>query len=766
MNIKTLESIQDRILWLSIQLVNHANTVRTNRSDLKVGGHQTSSSSVVTILTYLYFEYLEKYDYVSVKPHASPVFHAIQYLLDNLDKKYLTSLRELHGLQSYPSRTKDPDFVDFSGGSVGIGSIAPNFAAISHKYLKDHSLLNKDLNNARFISLLGDAELDEGTIWEAIADPTMEDISNVIWIVDLNRQSLDRIIPFIRVKTWRKMFEANGWNVIDAKYGKKLEDVFNLPNGELMKDAIDDMPNELYQRLLRKSEALREWLPKSVKDSLSMEKLISDFDEEQLYDIFSNLGGHDFYCLDKAFKQASKSKKPTVIFAYTLKGWNLPSVGDPQNHSVILNDSQINELSSNLNIDNDNIWAKFNEGSPEDNKCIEIQSKLTRNIPDKDFSIDFPKSFKNDYKNMMSSQQIFGLLMTENSRLEENIRNKFVSISPDVASSTNLGGWINKMGIWQSHQTTELPEEDLVRALNWEMSKSGQHIELGISENNLFMALGQLGLTEELFGSTLIPIGTLYDPFVRRGLDALFFGVYSGSKFIMIGTPSGISLSPEGGLHQSLITPSIGMEMPELDYYEPAFGKELEWIFLNGINNVSNRISSLYLRLTTSRLNQDLFNEYNNKKDMDLLREDVINGAYLFNSNISNNSTEYKVNLFSMGAMFSEVIEAQKELLKEGISSNLINITGPGPLYRNFHNNSLNGSHLLKILGNHTNLPSLSIIDGHPHALSWIGSALGVKSISLGITEFGQSGDQKDLYEYYGLDKNSIQEAVYKILNL
>ncbi len=766
MNIKTLESIQDRILWLSIQLVNHANTVRTNRSDLKVGGHQTSSSSVVTILTYLYFEYLEKYDYVSVKPHASPVFHAIQYLLDNLDKKYLTSLRELHGLQSYPSRTKDPDFVDFSGGSVGIGSIAPNFAAISHKYLKDHSLLNKDLNNARFISLLGDAELDEGTIWEAIADPTMEDISNVIWIVDLNRQSLDRIIPFIRVKTWRKMFEANGWNVIDAKYGKKLEDVFNLPNGELMKDAIDDMPNELYQRLLRKSEALREWLPKSVKDSLSMEKLISDFDEEQLYDIFSNLGGHDFYCLDKAFKQASKSKKPTVIFAYTLKGWNLPSVGDPQNHSVILNDSQINELSSNLNIDNDNIWAKFNEGSPEDNKCIEIQSKLTRNIPDKDFSIDFPKSFKNDYKNMMSSQQIFGLLMTENSRLEENIRNKFVSISPDVASSTNLGGWINKMGIWQSHQATELPEEDLVRALNWEMSKSGQHIELGISENNLFMALGQLGLTEELFGSTLIPIGTLYDPFVRRGLDALFFGVYSGSKFIMIGTPSGISLSPEGGLHQSLITPSIGMEMPELDYYEPAFGKELEWIFLNGINNVSNRISSLYLRLTTSRLNQDLFNEYNNKKDMDLLREDVINGAYLFNSNISNDSTEYKVNLFSMGAMFSEVIEAQKELLKEGISSNLINITGPGPLYRNFHNNSLNGSHLLKILGNHTNLPSLSIIDGHPHALSWIGSALGVKSISLGITEFGQSGDQKDLYEYYGLDKNSIQEAVYKILNL
>ena len=344
MNAKLLESIQDRVLWLSIELVNHANSVRTNRSDLKVGGHQTSSSSVVTILTYLYFELLEKYDYVSIKPHASPVFHAIQYLLDNLDKKYLTTLRELHGLQSYPSRTKDPDLVDFSGGSVGIGSIAPNFAAMAHKYMSDHSMFdnNEDLKQARFISLLGDAELDEGTIWEAIADPAMQDVNNLIWIVDLNRQSLDRIIPFIRVKTWRQMFEANGWNVIDAKYGKKLEDVFDMPNGHLMREAIDDMPNELYQRLLRKSEALREWLPKSVKDKTNMEKLISDFDEQQLYDIFSNLGGHDFYALDKAFKSALNADKPTVIFAYTLKGWNLPSVGDPQNHSVILSESQIN----------------------------------------------------------------------------------------------------------------------------------------------------------------------------------------------------------------------------------------------------------------------------------------------------------------------------------------------------------------------------------------------------------------------------------------
>ena len=449
MNAKLLESIQDRVLWLSIELVNHANSVRTNRSDLKVGGHQTSSSSVVTILTYLYFELLEKYDYVSIKPHASPVFHAIQYLLDNLDKKYLTTLRELHGLQSYPSRTKDPDLVDFSGGSVGIGSIAPNFAAMAHKYMSDHSMFdnNEDLKQARFISLLGDAELDEGTIWEAIADPAMQDVNNLIWIVDLNRQSLDRIIPFIRVKTWRQMFEANGWNVIDAKYGKKLEDVFDMPNGHLMREAIDDMPNELYQRLLRKSEALREWLPKSVKDKTSMEKLISDFDEQQLYDIFSNLGGHDFYALDKAFKSALDTDKPTVIFAYTLKGWNLPSVGDPQNHSVILSESQINELSNQLKIDKNDVWANFKDGTSERLKCIETKKKLEREVSKFLLKDTLPLSFEYEYKNQMSSQQIFGLMMTENSRIKSELRDRFVSISPDVASSTNLGGWINKMGV-------------------------------------------------------------------------------------------------------------------------------------------------------------------------------------------------------------------------------------------------------------------------------------------------------------------------------
>ena len=196
---RILHEIQNRVLWLSINMVDYANRVRPNARRLKVGGHQASSASVVTIMTYLYFEYMRAGDKISVKPHASPVFHAIQFLLDNLAPEYLTTLRAFHGLQAYPSRTKDPDQVDFSTGSVGLGAVAPNYASLVQEYLSTHLEDYSDADH-RYISLVGDAELDEGSVWETIAEPALSELKNVLWVVDLNRQSLDRIIPGIRVK--------------------------------------------------------------------------------------------------------------------------------------------------------------------------------------------------------------------------------------------------------------------------------------------------------------------------------------------------------------------------------------------------------------------------------------------------------------------------------------------------------------------------------------------------------------------------------------
>ena len=241
-----LDTIAQRVLWLATRIVDAANHDRQTGDGVKVGGHQASSASLVTALTALWFAHLDAPDRVSVKPHASPAFHAIQYLLGNLDRSYLPTLRAFGGLQSYPSRTKDPDPVDFSTGSVGLGPAAPLFAAVARRYVDAHF---GPRPASRFVALLGDAELDEGNIWEAIADPATQGLGNVMWIVDFNRQSLDRVVPGIRIQQWRSQFQAAGWHVVEVKYGPALLAAFAEPGGAALEAWIDAMPDERYQSL-------------------------------------------------------------------------------------------------------------------------------------------------------------------------------------------------------------------------------------------------------------------------------------------------------------------------------------------------------------------------------------------------------------------------------------------------------------------------------------------------------------------------------------
>src|SRR5882757_6816795 len=252
-SIDPLREIERRVLWLSTAIIHHANRIRPNPSGLKVGGHQASSTSIVSTMTSLWFEQLESGDRVSVKPHASPVLHAINYLLGQLDEKYMTTLRELGGLQSYPSRAKDPDPVDYSTGSVGIGATAPIWGALSRRYLR--STLGAETGGGRQFSLVGDAELDEGAIWEAILDPAVAELGEIVWIVDLNRQSLDRVVPNIAAERLQGMFGAAGWQVLTLKYGRLLEQLFARPGGGALRERIDRMSNPEYQRLLRCSAA-------------------------------------------------------------------------------------------------------------------------------------------------------------------------------------------------------------------------------------------------------------------------------------------------------------------------------------------------------------------------------------------------------------------------------------------------------------------------------------------------------------------------------
>jgi pyruvate dehydrogenase E1 component len=764
-------------------MIDFANNDRPNLDGIKVGGHQASSASLVTVLTSLYFNYLDSEDRISIKPHASPVFHSIQYLLGNLEESYLRTLREAGGLQSYPSRTKDPDTVDFSTGSVGLGAVAPLFAAVARQYVDSHF---GPRPKSRFISVIGDAELDEGNIWEALADPATANLGNVMWIVDFNRQSLDRIIPGVRIAQWRAQFEAAGWHVKEVKYGSKLKKVFEDSGSKTFKVWFDEIPNEQYQSLfgLTAQEARIRFLEGSP-DGVS--QFLEKYRDEQLFEILTDLGGHDISSLLEAFNDCDEVEdKPSVVFAYTIKGWHLPIAGDKRNHSAQISKKQIDELRNSVGLSEINEWSKFEPGSAEDALCVSRGESLKR-VPNRaEIAAEFPHATGIAPKGFSSSQEVFGRVLTEISR-NETIRPYLVTTAPDVATSTNLGGFINRHGIFNKDVKREWNDNSIQK---WIESPKGQHIELGISEMNLFTLLGQLGISGDISDQPLIPIGTVYDPFVLRGLDAFIYSVYSGAKFIVAGTPSGVTLAPEGGAHQSTITPSVGVELPGVVLMEPAFGQSLDWLLCDALAHVAgakkNTVPDLrpdelafYFRLTTRSIDQQPFYDAKQRIGEVTLRSQVLAGAYkLVDGRVAlTKQDDYLapvVFLACSGAVIPEVLAAAKQLAEEGVIAHVIDITSLGRVFGSWQRTLKQGIRtastpsLPGVLRTTftEKAPIVSIHDGSSHAMAWLGSALGMPQVAMGVDSFGQSGNIPDLYAMNDLNSESIVNGALAALSL
>ena len=341
LDVETLTEIQQRMLWLAVRMVHEANL--TDAGGIKVGGHQASSASMVSIMAALWFAHIGGDDKVAIKPHASPVYHAIKYLTGELDRSYLKRLRAPGGLQAYPSRTKDPDVADFSTGSVGLGAVAPIFSAATRRYVDAHF---DSRGSARFIATVGDAELDEGNVWEAIVEPAIAGLGNVMLIVDLNRQSLDRVIPDIQAIRLEKFFENAGWHVVEAKYGSRLESAFATPGGEDLRRHIDGMSNEEYQSLFGlPGDDLRLAFLRTAPRSVS--RLVDDYDDTGLADLVFDLGGHDLGLLVDRYRECdAATDRPSVVFAYTVKGWGLPMAGgasQPRGDAVRRSDQRFTE---------------------------------------------------------------------------------------------------------------------------------------------------------------------------------------------------------------------------------------------------------------------------------------------------------------------------------------------------------------------------------------------------------------------------------------
>jgi pyruvate dehydrogenase E1 component len=776
-----LDAIQRRVLWLAMSIVHHANKVRASDSGVKVGGHQASSASIVSIMTALYFEHLRAPDRVSVKPHAAPVLHAINYLLGTLDGSYLTRLREFGGLQSYPSRAKDPDPVDFSTGSVGIGATATIWSALAHRYVAGHFDVPQ---GGRQVALVGDAELDEGAVWEALLDPLVAHLGEVLWIVDVNRQSLDRVVPEIAAGRVGAMFEAAGWQTISVKYGRRLRELFERRGGEALRARIDQMPNDEYQRLLRSPVAeLRERMPGSGRGRREIERILRELDDAALRAALRDLGGHDLADLLDAFRRADAVKdRPTAIFAYTIKAWSLPTEGHPGNHSALLSGEQWHELAVQLGADAAHPWARFGEGSTEQELCESTAARLERPALERRAPPPVPDDLARPHRGSESTQQSFGRFFMDLAHAAPDVAAHVVSLSPDVASSTNLGGWINRAGVWSTGERIDWFADDTDTLVRWRETEHGQHIELGIAEGNLVGLLGELGATFSRDGEALLPIGTLYDPFVNRALEPWSFGIYAGGQSILVGTPAGVTLASEGGAHQSIITPSVGIEQPRCIAWEPAFGQDLEWALLHALSLLGrDGGSSSYLRLSTRPIEQSLARVPDDAGAREARRRQVLAGGY----RLREGARDPAVTLAGMGAIMPEVLAAADELDGAGVAVDVLCLTSPDLLFRALQaRRGLGGdgdetvggaagaggrsgattSILDELFPSSRRAPLVTVLDGHPHALSFLGSLCGGQIACLGVHDFGQSGDVQDLYRHFGIDAGEIAGAALDLI--
>ena len=761
---EVLEAVQRRVLWLATSMVHHANKVRQTPSGVKVGGHQASSASMVSIMSALWFAHLQAPDRVSVKPHASPVLHAISYLLERLDPEYLTQLRAFGGLQSYPSRLKDPDPVDFSTGSVGIGATATVWSALAHRYVAGHFEVPQ---GGRHVALLGDAELDEGAIWECLVDPMVPRLGEVMWVVDLNRQSLDRVVPDIAAGRIGAMFEAAGWHTVTVKYGRRLRELFDREGGDALRRRIDQMPNEEYQRLLRTPAAeLRGRLPGSGRGRRSLERLLGDLEDEEVALALRDLGGHDLRDLVDAFREADAvTDRPSVVFAYTIKAWNLPTAGHPANHSALLSVPQWEALAPELGADAADPWRRFVPASPEAQLCSATARRLERVATTLAAPPEVPVSLERAHAGRASTQQAFGRFFVDLAHAAPEVAGHVVTVSPDVASSTNLGGWLNRVGIWHMGERVDWFADDTDTLVRWREDSHGQHCELGIAEGNLVGLLGELGATWSRDGRALLPIGTMYDPFVNRALEPWSFGMYAGGQSILVGTPSGVTLAPEGGAHHSITTPSVGLEQPGCIAWEPAFGQDLEWTLLHAMSRLGrpDGISS-YFRLSTRPVDQAACGMPQDATAAEERRRHTIAGGY----RLRNAPKVPVVVLAAMGAVVPEALAAADELAAAGIEADVLCLTSADLVFRAWRARQGLGAaeeDILDVLLPADRVaPIVTVLDGHPHTLSFLGAVRGAPIACLGVSDFSQSGDVQDLYRHFGIDADTVVGAALDLI--
>jgi pyruvate dehydrogenase E1 component len=421
------------------------------------------------------------------------------------------------------------------------------------------------------------------------------------------------------------------------------------------------------------------------------------------------------------------------------------------------------ELAGSLGTDLASPWQRFEAESPEAALCADTASRLRRpDVPEVP-SLDLPVDIGRTPSGTATTQAALGRVLLDLTREAPEAAKRVVTVSPDVSSTTNLGGWVNKVGVWSAIERRDWFEDDPETIMHWREKPTGQHVELGIAETNLVGLLGEFGATWSRWGEPLLPIGVMYDPFVERALEPWSFGIYAGGQSILIGTPSGVTLAPEGGAHQSITTPSIGIEQPGCVSYEPAFAIDTEWTLLAALGRLGKPGgTSSYFRLSTRPVDQTLAAVPADPAARERRRRQVVAGAYLLRK-----AAEPVVTLAAMGALVPDTLAAAERLAQVGVEADVVCVTSPGLLFEAAQARTGRGSGeswiLDQVFPATRARPLVTVLDGHPHTLAFLAGINRVPSAALGVTGFGQSGSLEEVYRYHGIDTDAIIRAALDV---
>jgi len=885
---ETIKNVIARTQYLAMQMIHQAN----NRSDKekgdpKVGGHMSASSSALHIMGALHLFVKTGFDHIANKPHASPTDHSYNYLLNLFLKSDFSklSLEEANtamlGLRKF-SQNGEPVFQSyhsafdcdnhnfFPSGTVGIPPVQAGYMALAYRYAKDHGYKVPD---AHFWSLIGDSEFREGSLFEATPDFAEREIGNLTWIVDYNRQSLDghritnkKIMNGTDAQRIERTMSANGWEVIQLQHGLLREALFKKPDGQIFKNFLEnELEDYELQALLlvQDMKALKKGL---TKERPKLKKFLESIGDADLYNALHDFGGHDIVAIVRALEQSKlSSKRPTIIIAHTIKGWNLKMAAATGNHSALMNEEELAELKKKVGITGSDLFARFEEKSEEGKflkkrsdelyQQILQQEKIKKENSDffaKEFSAygEFPHHL--DINTKMASyphtQWMLGQLTAKLTRIANTSLNEsnllhgqkaltnfekswktaselLVSMAPDVGTSTNLNpamdgkifgapvpDYEQELGVKDNKTPDIVPGED----------PSDRFLRFEIVEGNVMSCMGSFGRLRDTLGIPVLPLMTVYDFFIKRALDQYFYNLYWKSSYILVGTPSGVTLSPEGAQHGW----KSDFQIPNQITWEPFYCIELDWILsesmrLHMLNQNQGR-SGVLIRNVTRGIEQKDFLNYLKKQarfkadypgplhptglvldgstdestvtaksDEEILnsvRTEVLAGAYHlinFEGYAGYELGDNVVNIFAMGSLTTEAIKASEELLKHGVYANVIVVTSPDLLcgilaHENDYSylkqgikvnsdlhirpvDHLNGAELVTVAGRR--VPIVSVHDGEAGLLDNLGSIIGVKQESLAVRKHSKCGRPKDIYEYHHMDYKSVIEACGKVLS-